>query len=130
MVKYAVRPTSRRTSKMPDRLSDTYLTDNMRTHLDQDEATFDFLVQFHVDDSRTPIEDASIEWQVDDSPYHRVGIIRVPRQQIDDAERARQGEQVAFNPWHCLPAHTPIGEMNRARREIYRAMADFRNRPR
>jgi hypothetical protein len=130
VVKYAVRPTSKRTSKKPDTLSDTYLTDNLRAHLEQDEATFDFLIQFHVDDRRTPIEDASIEWQVRDSPYHRVGLIRIPRQRFDTAERARQGEQIAFNPWHCLPAHTPIGGMNRARREIYRAMADFRNRPR
>jgi hypothetical protein len=130
VVKYAVRPTSKRTSKKPDTLSDTYLTDNLRAHLEQEEATFDFLIQFHVDDRRTPIEDASIEWQVRDSPYHRVGLIRIPRQRFDTAERARQGEQVAFNPWHCLAAHTPIGGMNRARREIYRAMADFRNRPR
>ena len=31
-----------------------------------------------------------------------------------------------FNPWHSLMAHTPLGGMNRARREIYRAMAEFR----
>jgi hypothetical protein len=130
IVKYAVRPTSRRTSKKPDTLTDTYLTDNMRAHLDQEEATFDFLIQFHVDDRRTPIEDASVEWQTEDSPYYRVGIIRIPRQRFDDAERQRQGEQIAFNPWHCLVAHTPLGEMNRARREIYRALAEFRGRPR
>jgi hypothetical protein len=130
IVKYAVRPTSRRTSKKPDTLTDTYLTDNMRAHLDQEEATFDFLIQFHVDDRRTPIEDAAVEWQVKDSPYHRVGLIKIPRQRFDDAERSRRGEQIAFNPWHCLSAHTPLGGMNRARREIYRAMADFRGRPR
>jgi hypothetical protein len=130
IVKYAVRPTSRRTSRKPDTLTDTYLTDNMRSHLDQEEATFDFLIQFHVDDRRTPIEDASVEWQVKDSPYHRVGLIRIPRQRFDDAERSRRGEQIALNPWHCLSAHTPLGGMNRARREIYRAMADFRGRPR
>jgi hypothetical protein len=130
IVKYAVRPTSRRTSKKPDTLSDTYLADNMRAHLDQEEATFDFLIQFHVDDRRTPIEDASVEWPVHDSPYHRVGTIRIPRQRFDDADRARRGEQMAFNPWHSLIAHTPLGGMNRARREIYRAMAEFRGRPR
>ena len=130
VVKYAVRPTSKRTSRKPDTVTDAYLTDNMRTHLDQEEATFDFLIQFHVDDRRTPIEDASIEWQVRDAPYHRVGSIRIPRQRFDTPERARQGEQMAFNPWHSLVAHTPVGGMNRARREIYRAMAEFRARPR
>jgi hypothetical protein len=130
IVKYAVRPTSRRTSTKPATLTDTYLTDAMRTHLDQDEATFDFLVQFHVDDRRTPIEDASVEWQTRDSPYHRVGLIRIPRQRFDDADRVTRGERMTFNPWHSLMAHTPLGGMNRARLEIYRQMAEFRRQPR
>lgn len=126
VVKYAVRPTSRRTSTKPATLTDTYLTDAMRAHLGQEEATFDFLVQFHVDDQRTPIEDASVEWQTRDSPYHRVGTIRIPRQQFEDAERVTRGEQMVFNPFHCLVSHAPLGGMNRARRQIYIAMAQFR----
>ena len=126
VVKYAVRPTSRRTSTKPATLTDTYLTDAMRAHLDQEEATFDFLVQFHVDDQRTPIEDASVEWQSRDSPYHRVGTIRIPRQPFEDAERVNRGERMVFNPFHSLVPHAPLGGMNRARREIYRAMAEFR----
>ena len=130
IVKYAVRPTSRRRSPKPAALTDTYLTDAMRTHLDQEEATFDFLVQFHVDDRRTPIEDATVEWQTQDAPYQRLGIIRIPRQRFDNPERATRGERMMFNPWHSLMAHTPLGGMNRARREIYRAMAEFRSQPR
>jgi hypothetical protein len=130
IVKYAVRPTSGRRSPKPAVPTDTYLTDAMRMHLDQEEATFDFFVQFHVDDRRTPIEDATVEWRAQDAPYHRVGTIRIPRQRFDNAERAIRGEQMMFNPWHCLVAHTPVGGMNRARREIYRAMAEFRSRPR
>jgi catalase len=130
IVKYAVRPTSRRTSKKPATPTDNYLTEAMRTHLDQEEATFDFLVQFHVDDQKTPIEDATAEWQTKDSPYHRVGIIKIPRQRFEDAERVTRGEQMTFNPWHSLPAHTPLGGMNRARRQIYWAMAEFRRQPR
>jgi hypothetical protein len=126
VVKYAARPTSRRTSTKPASLTDTYLTDAMKAHLDQEEATFDFLVQFHVDDRRTPIEDAAVEWQTRDSPYHRVGVIRIPRQRFDETERINRGEQMMFNPWHCLLAHTPLGGMNRARRAIYQAMAQFR----
>jgi hypothetical protein len=33
---------------------------------------------------------------------------------------------MTFNPWHALPDHRPLGGFNRARREIYRAMAEFR----
>jgi hypothetical protein len=130
IVKYAVRPTSRRTSPKPALLTDNYLTDAMRAHLDQDEATFDFLIQFHVDDQRTPIEDATVEWTASDSPYHRVGVIRIPRQRFEDADRVTRGEQMTFNPWYSLAEHAPVGGMNRARREIYRAMAEFRHQPR
>ena len=129
IVKYAVRPTSRRSSPKPATLTDTYLTEAMRTHLDQEEATFDFLIQFHVDDRRTPIEDASVEWQTHDAPYHRVGIIRIPRQRFEDSDRVTRGERMTFNPWHSLTAHKPLGGMNRARREIYWAMAEFRKQP-
>ena len=127
IVKYAVRPTSRRRSPKPAVPTDTYLTDALRTHLDQEEATFDFLIQFHVDDQRTPIEDATVEWRTQDAPYHRVGTIRIPRQRFENVERVTRGEQTMFNPWHGLMAHTPVGGMNRARREIYRAMAEFRS---
>jgi hypothetical protein len=33
---------------------------------------------------------------------------------------------MSFNPWHALPEHRPLGDMNRARREIYWAMSAFR----
>jgi hypothetical protein len=130
VVKYAVRPTSGRKSALPGSLTDTYLADAMRAHLSQTEATFDFLIQFHVDERRTPIEDATVEWKERDSPYHRVATIRIPPQRFDDADRTTRGEQVRFNPWHCLADHRPLGGMNRARMGIYRAMSEFRARPR
>jgi hypothetical protein len=130
VVKYAVRPTSSRQSAKPASLTDSYLSDAIRAHLAKDEATFDFLVQFHADERRTPIEDATVEWKERDSPYHRVATLRIPPQPVDDAGRMSRGEQTAFNPWHCLPAHRPLGGMNRARREIYQAMARFRAAPR
>jgi hypothetical protein len=55
-----------------------------------------------------------------------VARIVIPRQDIDAAGRDAQCEQTAFNPWHCLAEHRPLGNMNRARREIYTAMAKLR----
>jgi len=125
-VKYVVLPTSPGRSELPAKLTDTYLRDAMRTRLDEGEATFDFLVQFQTDSTRTPIEDATVEWKEKDSPYHPVARIRIPRQRFEDADRMTRCEQVAFNPWHSLPEHRPLGSMNRARREIYEAMAQLR----
>jgi hypothetical protein len=33
---------------------------------------------------------------------------------------------MAFSPWHARPEHRPLGGMNRARKEIYRVMSEFR----
>jgi hypothetical protein len=125
-VKYIVRPGSSLRSSMPSTLTDTYLKDAMRVRLADSEATFDFMIQVQKDSRRMPIEDASVEWKQQDSPYVPVARLRLPSQAIDDPARVLQCEQTAFNPWHCLPEHRPLGSMNRARREIYRALAEFR----
>jgi hypothetical protein len=125
-VKYVTRPGSARRSPMPPALTNTYLTEAIRTRLADSDAAFDFLVQFQTDSRRMPIEDASVEWKPQDSPYVPVARIRILQQSIDEPDRVARCEQTAFNPWHCLPEHRPLGSMNRARREIYRAMAAFR----
>jgi hypothetical protein len=125
-VKYIVKPTSPNPSPMPATLTDTYLRDALRARLDAEAATFDFMIQFQIDAERMPIEDASVEWKEAESPYHAVARIRIPRQRFDDEARMTRCEQVEFNPWHCLAEHRPLGNMNRARRAIYEAMAAFR----
>jgi hypothetical protein len=125
-VKYIVSPAGTRRSPMPPSRTDTYLLDAMRARLDDGDAVFDFMIQFQTDSRRMPIEDASVEWKREDSPYLPVARIRIPRQSVDDAARSAACERSAFNPWHCLAEHRPLGSMNRARREIYPAMAAFR----
>ena len=124
-VKYTATPSSARRSTRPDRLTDNYLRDAMRAHLAQDGASFDLKVQFHKNDTDTPIEDATVEWK---TPWETVARITIPKQSIDNAVRESHCEQMAFNPWHALPEHRPLGGMNRVRQEIYRAMAEFRRK--
>jgi hypothetical protein len=124
-VKYVVRPTTRVRAPRPN-VTDTYLHDALRQRLSTDEASFDFYVQFQIDATRMPIEDASVEWKERESPYVRVARLRIPRQDIDVPGRDHACERMAFNPWHCLAEHRPLGNMNRARREIYEAMSRFR----
>jgi hypothetical protein len=125
-VKYIVAPASPKRSPMPPTRTDSYLLDAMRARLAEGEAVFDFLVQFQTDGRRMPIEDASVEWKREDSPYVPVARVRVLPQAVEDPARHVAGEQIAFNPWHCLAEHRPLGGMNRARREIYAEMAAFR----
>jgi hypothetical protein len=123
-VKYVLKPCSDRRSTKPDPLTHTYLRDAMRIHLTQADGCFDVMVQFQTE--KLPLEDATVEWEEQDAPYLAVARIRIPRQGIDDADRMKQCEEVAFNPWHCLADHRPLGSMNRARRAIYDALSEFR----
>jgi hypothetical protein len=126
-VKYVVKPSSSHISPRPPTLTDTYLHDAMKAHLSQTDASFEFMVQFQTDAGRMPIDDATVEWSERESPYVPVARIRIPTQDIDAPQRDASCEQVAFNPWHSLPEHRPLGSMNRARRNIYAAMAQFRH---
>lgn len=76
-------------------------------------------VQLCVDAERMPIEDASVEWPEDLSPFVAVASLRLPRQQAWDAYASPQQEDsMAYDPWNGLAAHRPLGAINRARKEV------------
>jgi catalase len=125
-VKYIAQPSVATHTGPPSNPADDYLLQAIRTRLADEQVTFDFMVQFQTDAKRMPIEDASVEWKEEDSPYVPVARVRIPRQSVDNVARAAECEAASFNPWHCLEPHRPLGNMNRARREIYQAMSAFR----
>ena len=125
-VKYIARPVSATITPLPDPLTDNYLHERLAGHLSRQETLFDLMVQFQTDAEKMPIEDASVEWEEKDSPYRTVARIRIPPQTIDSADQISACERLAFNPWHCLVDHRPLGNYNRARQTIYQAMAAFR----
>jgi hypothetical protein len=125
-VKYVVRPGSAERTRLPSPLTDTYLRDALVDRLGRSDVSFDFMIQFQTDATAMPIEDATVEWSEKESPARAVARIRIPQQRIDTEEREKACEQIAFNPWHCLPDHRPLGSLNRARKDIYRALAEFR----
>jgi hypothetical protein len=124
-VKYQARPSSGRTSAKPSPLTDAYLAEALRSHLGAADASFDFMVQFQVDAERTPIEDATVEWKASDAPWVPLARIQIPQQVVGPAD-SESCEEAVFNPWHCLADHRPLGNMNRARRAIYTALAELR----
>ncbi len=83
---------------------------------------FRLQLQFFVDEARTPIEDASVDWPEDVAPYVTVGMLTLPPQDAlaaDGQERAAAIEAAAFDPWAALMAHRPLGEVMRARKAVY-----------
>ncbi len=72
------------------------------------------------------IEDATREW--DKIPFEKVAKITIPTPQtVDLADPAQQDcKSQAFNPWHSLAVHKPLGGINRLRRPVYINSADNR----
>lgn len=124
-VKYIVRPVRPAKDTKPV-VTDDYLRTALRERLASSEAVFDFVVQFQSEERSTPIEDASVEWDENRTRNVTVARITIGPQALADPDGDQACESLEFNPWHAVEAHRPLGGFNRARREIYRAMARFR----
>jgi hypothetical protein len=125
-VKYSMRPPRHQQKSPAPTGTASYLSDALRTRLTAGEAVFELAVQFQADPRRMPIEDASVEWPSAAAPFEPVATLRIPAQRFDSPEQAARCEALSFSPWHALVPHRPLGSMNRARRDIYKALAGFR----
>lgn len=84
-------------------------------------------VQLATNIDTMPIEDASVRWPEDESPYVAVARIRVTPQASWSAARvAAIDECMAFSPWHGVRAHRPLGGVMRSRKPAYEMSAHFR----
>lgn len=100
-----------------------YLAEELSERLRRGPVSFDFQIQFHVDDERTPIEDASVEWREQDAPFVTVGLLTLSQQDTSSARGQRLRdfiETLSFDPWHALTQFRPLGNMMRARDVAYR----------
>ena len=124
-VKYKLEPVSPEGTDPPYGDAD-YLTSDLGRRLLAGPAGFRFLVQLRTDPDAMPLDRATVRWSEDDSPPVHVATLTFPRQDVADPGQAAYGENLAFNPWHCLTAHQPQGSISDARRVVYAASADLR----
>jgi len=125
-MKYSVRPCSNGKTKIPWNPPDDWLRQSMATTLSTTDAEFDFCVQLQTNHKRMPIEDASIEWPERLSPFVPVAKIRIPKQEFTSPAQVKFARELSFNPWHCIAAHRPLGNQNRARFLIYSELSRLR----
>jgi hypothetical protein len=126
-VKFSLRPCAASAGAPADAYGPQRLRSALSRSLSRAPACFSFLIQVQDATQNMPIEDATIEWRESLSPFLHVATLIVPRQEIDTEERNRFCEALAFNPWQGVEAHRPVGALNRARREVYKAVAGFRH---
>ena len=128
-VKFTVRPAAGTAPPAPRPLTENFLRDELADRLRNGDVVLDFLVQFYVDEARTPIEDTSVPWRPEDAPPVKVAEVRIPRCDLDDPEARRLSEAVdrlSFSPWHATEDHRPLGNVMRARRVAYLASSALR----
>jgi hypothetical protein len=91
-------------------------------------AEYELRAQLCTDLKTMPVEDASIDWPQDQSPYQVLGKIVLPAQDaFSPARRVYADDVLSFNPFHCLPEHRPLGSINRVRIKAYESSAKYRH---
>ena len=127
VVKYklqACQNTGRAFNKDSD--GDDYLREVMTQQLQAGEGCFDFYLQKQLDPKKQLMEDARYAWKESESPFIKVARITIPAQDLGSKEQQEYCENLSFNPWHGLKIHKPLGSVNRARRDVMKAISDFR----
>ena len=88
--------------------------------------SFDFMVQLQTDSHLMPIEDATVKWPENLSPYVPVARLDLPAQRFTSDAQLAFADALRYNPWHSLPDHKPLGNSNRARKTMYLELARLR----
>ncbi|KAB0676222.1 catalase family protein [Aureimonas leprariae] len=96
------------------------------SYLRDNDAEFEIRVQLCTDLDTMPVEDASVEWPEEQSPYRTVARLRLPRQEAYSEARREFVDNLSFSVSHCLADHRPLGSVQRARLRAYPEMARLR----
>ncbi len=125
-VKYSVRACSATANNLPKNPSHDFLREALKNTLQQTDACMEFLIQPRTS-SKMLVEDSMIEWDEKAAPFYQVATIHIPKQNFDTPEQNKFCENLSFTPWHALPAHKPLGAVNRMRKVIYENISRVRH---
>ncbi|MDZ7685473.1 MAG: catalase family protein [Gammaproteobacteria bacterium] len=125
-VKYSAKPCEPHDNTIPENPSNNYLREAMVSTLSSGPACMEFMIQPRVGDMS--VENAVIEWDEAKAPFHTVATITVHEQDFDTPAKNEACENESYNPWHALPAHKPLGMVNRLRRVVYQAISELRHK--
>ncbi len=102
-----------------------YLRAAMVKTLASEDVCFTLAVQSFVDPQKTPVEDSSVNWDLN-ARFTEVADIRIPRQAFTAEAQDTFCENLSFSPWHARVEHKPLGTTNRIRFTVYKAISEFR----
>jgi len=91
-------------------------------------AEYEMSAQLCTDLNIMPVEDGSVQWPEDKSPYQPVAKLTfLPQQTFSPERRVYADDTLSFNPFHCLPAHRPLGNIMRVRKLAYETSSKYRH---
>ena len=88
---------------------------------------FDIQAQLCADIDRMPVEDVTVEWPEQLSPFVTVAKVRIPQQDISGDDNLEKMDALSFTPWRVTEEHSPLGNIMRARKEVYRHASVLRH---
>ncbi|MBD0373700.1 MAG: hypothetical protein ICV60_22905 [Pyrinomonadaceae bacterium] len=128
-VKFTVQPPEGTPRATPRPRTENFLREELADRLRAGDLMFDFVVQFYVNDKVTPIEDTSVRWEPENSPFLKVAQLRIPSCNLNNPqtrELSNKINQLSFSPWHTTEEHRPLGNVMRARKIAYQVSSELR----
>jgi hypothetical protein len=113
-------------SYAPSVSGDDFLREDLAARLRQGPLSWTLRAQLFVDETSTPIEDTSVEWQ---GPFFDLATLTLPQQDTQSPrgkEISELVDRLSFDPWHATEDHRPLGAMMRARGPVYAASVTTR----
>ncbi|MFF4392161.1 LodA/GoxA family CTQ-dependent oxidase [Streptomyces sp. NPDC001552] len=101
----------------------SFLRGDLRHRLAASPAAFDLLLQFRTDPDRMPLDRATVRWEEGESAPVKVARLTLHPQDTTARGQEEYGDNLAFNPWHSLSEHRPVGSIAEARKVVYHAAA-------
>lgn len=123
--KYRIKPCSEggEVEPLPPAAQRNYLRTRLLRDLAATGGCFELQVQIRRG-PQMPLDQATVAWSETDSVPQTVARINIPVQQV--AQNDALCENMEFTAWHALPAHRPVGSINKARGLIYKKLSDLR----
>lgn len=125
-VRLILRPEQNKASIDPVPATFDGLREAFAARLRQRSVAYRLALQPFISEVATPIEDAAVEWCESASKPIEVATLVIPQQDILEEQGLadmRMVNGLAFNPWNAPAAFRPLGNINRARGDVYGSSA-------
>ncbi|MDO6737647.1 hypothetical protein [Wenyingzhuangia sp. 2_MG-2023] len=126
IIKYKLTPKVHENKTYAINQNPNFLKERLISELTNNDIVFDFCVQFYKNDTLTPLDDMSLDWDETLNPFLKVATLVIPSQTVK--EQPEIDKLLTFSLTNSLLAHKAVGELNEVRIKIYQKLAQLRHK--